>query len=97
MHDSTDELRRKKVSCPLCSNAIGPIVGMWVIYRTGMLTSVADPPLWILFFGGAGISCGLTVWGRRVMKTIGKKLTLITPSRSLLCVSILLPLFPFVR
>ncbi|CAG0885524.1 unnamed protein product [Darwinula stevensoni] len=63
------------------SNAIGPIVGMWFIYQTGMLTSVADPPLWILLFGGIGISCGLTIWGRRVMRTIGKKLTLITPSR----------------
>ena len=38
-------------------------------------------PVWILVYGGVGISIGLWVWGRRVMKTLGEDLTKITPSR----------------
>lgn len=37
-------------------------------------------PMWILAYGGAGISVGLWVWGRRVMKTLASGLTVITPS-----------------
>ncbi|CAG0889298.1 unnamed protein product [Darwinula stevensoni] len=62
------------------SNAVGPILGMWFAYQTGKLSHVMDPPIWILAFGGIGISLGLAVWGRRVIKTVGQRLTPITPS-----------------
>ena len=38
-------------------------------------------PLWILGLGGVGIVIGLATYGYRVMATIGKKITEITPSR----------------
>lgn len=39
-----------------------------------------ETPLYILFYGGIGISIGLWLWGRRVIETIGNDLTKITSS-----------------
>ena len=39
-------------------------------------------PLWVLLIGGLGIVVGLATWGYRVMETIGKKVTRLTPSRA---------------
>ena len=41
----------------------------------------AAVPLWILGMGGVGIVVGLATWGWRVMLTIGKKITELTPTR----------------
>jgi phosphate/sulfate permease len=38
-------------------------------------------PVWILALGGVGIVVGLATWGYRVIETVGKKITHITPSR----------------
>lgn len=64
------------------SNAIGPLIGLWLIYSDGTVVARSSTPLWVLFYGGLGISVGLWVWGRRVIRTIGEDLTKITPSRS---------------
>jgi PiT family inorganic phosphate transporter len=37
--------------------------------------------LWILFLGGTGIVVGLGTFGYRVMRTIGEKITELTPTR----------------
>lgn len=63
------------------SNAIGPLIGLFLIYRDNEISVKADTPEWILFFGGVGISVGLWILGRRVIKTIGEDLTKITASR----------------
>ncbi|KAG7481091.1 hypothetical protein MATL_G00063150 [Megalops atlanticus] len=62
------------------SNAIGPLVALWLVYITGSVTSSAPTPIWLLLYGGVGICAGLWVWGRRVIQTMGKDLTPITPS-----------------
>lgn len=62
------------------SNAIGPLIGLYLIYQDGRISSTAATPEWILFYGGVGISMGLWVLGRRVIKTIGEDLTKITAS-----------------
>lgn len=62
------------------SNAIGPLISIWMIYRTGLIVSQVQTPVWILFYGGAGIIVGLWVWGRRVIRTMGEDLSPITPS-----------------
>lgn len=65
----------------LCSNAIGPLVALWLVYKTSSVTSNEPTPIWLLLYGGVGICAGLWVWGRRVIQTMGKDLTPITPSR----------------
>ncbi|XP_061624680.1 sodium-dependent phosphate transporter 1-A isoform X2 [Phyllopteryx taeniolatus] len=62
------------------SNAIGPLVALWFLYESGSVASNAPTPIWVLLYGGVGICAGLWVWGRRVIQTMGKNLTPITPS-----------------
>ncbi|KAG5835140.1 hypothetical protein ANANG_G00268990 [Anguilla anguilla] len=60
------------------SNAIGPLVAIWLVYQSGKV--VGPTPVWLLLYGGVGICAGLWVWGRRVIQTMGRDLTPITPS-----------------
>jgi predicted phosphate transport protein (TIGR00153 family) len=46
-----------------------------------MLMEKAPIPLWLVLLGSAGIAIGVMTWGWRVMETIGKKITEITPTR----------------
>ncbi|XP_053670743.1 sodium-dependent phosphate transporter 1-A [Anopheles nili] len=62
------------------SNAIGPLIALFMIYREGSVMQKSETPLLILLYGGLGISVGLWLWGRRVIETIGNDLTKITPS-----------------
>lgn len=65
------------------SNAIGPMAAVWQTLSndTGMLMEEAPIPLWLVLLGSAGIAIGVLTWGWRVMETIGKKITEITPTR----------------
>jgi PiT family inorganic phosphate transporter len=56
------------------ANAVAPL-------STAFGTVGAGIPIWILVFGGIGIAIGLSTWGYRVVWTIGKKITDLTPSR----------------
>lgn len=69
-----------KLTCDVFSNAIGPLIALWMIYKEGSVLQQSETPLSILLFGGVGISAGLWLWGRRVIETIGNDLTKITPS-----------------
>lgn len=62
------------------SNAIGPLIALWMIYTEGSVMQKSETPLPILLFGGFGISVGLWLWGRRVIETVGTDLTKITPA-----------------
>ncbi|XP_052578845.1 sodium-dependent phosphate transporter 1 isoform X1 [Peromyscus californicus insignis] len=62
------------------SNAIGPLVALYLVYKTEDVSTKMATPIWLLLYGGVGICIGLWVWGRRVIQTMGKDLTPITPS-----------------
>lgn len=63
------------------ANAIGPVAAVINILKNGMVSEVAQIPSWLLAFGGAGIVIGLATWGWRVIETIGRKITELSPTR----------------
>jgi PiT family inorganic phosphate transporter len=64
------------------ANGIGPLAAVAsVISSGGEIAQAAPLPLWILALGGGGIVIGLATLGYRVMKTIGTKITQLTPTR----------------
>lgn len=64
------------------SNAIGPFAVIWGVWHTGNLaTSKAPVPVWMLAFGGVMIVIGLATYGYNIMKVLGNKITLHSPSR----------------
>jgi len=64
------------------ANAIGPLAAVnSVISSGGVVTSQAAIPVWILALGGGGIALGLIMYGHKVIATIGKGITHLTPSR----------------
>jgi phosphate/sulfate permease len=63
------------------ANAIGPIGAAIDVLKTGSVALEAPIPLWLLTLGGVGIVVGLATWGWRVIETIGKKITELTPTR----------------
>ncbi|MBP9842219.1 MAG: inorganic phosphate transporter [Simkaniaceae bacterium] len=63
------------------ANAIGPMAAAIDVLRNGSLSMSSVVPRWLLALGGIGIVIGLATWGWRVMETIGKKITELTPTR----------------
>ena len=63
------------------ANAIGPFAAIVSVFKSGDLAMKVPVPLWVLALGGAGIVVGLGTWGYKVIETIGKKITSMTPSR----------------
>lgn len=63
------------------SNAIGPLAAALTILQGGATGAEIVIPMDILAWGGFGIVAGLMMWGYRVMATIGKKITELTPTR----------------
>lgn len=63
------------------ANAIGPMAAAISILATGTIAEQSAIPTWILALGGVGIVIGLATWGWRVIETIGKKITELTPTR----------------
>ncbi len=63
------------------ANAVGPVAAIVSIVKTGAVTQKSGLATWILLLGGAGIVLGLATWGWRVIKTVGRNITELTPSR----------------
>ena len=63
------------------ANAIGPVSAIFsTINNNGVIDTSSSVNTGILFLGGIGIVCGLTFLGRHVIKTVGEKITSLTPS-----------------
>jgi len=63
------------------ANAIGPISAILNIYESGEVSDETGVQKWILAYGGVGIVAGLLLYGYKVMKSVGFKLTMMSPSR----------------
>ena len=64
------------------ANAVGPLAAIAnVVGSGGEIAGKSGLPSWILLLGAIGIVVGLATYGFKVMGTIGKKITELTPSR----------------
>jgi phosphate/sulfate permease len=69
------------------ANAVGPLAGVILVAKEGargLSLSINEAGGWglfILLLGGVGIVLGLATWGWRVIETIGRKITELTPTR----------------
>ena len=64
------------------ANAVGPLAAVAsVIASGGIISATAAVPAWVLLLGGGGIVLGLATYGYKVIATVGRKITELTPSR----------------
>ena len=64
------------------ANGIGPLAAVYGLVESGgEVAQTSELPIWILLLGGVGIVIGLATFGYRVMRTIGTRITELTPTR----------------
>ena len=64
------------------ANAVGPLAAIAsVVQSGGQIAAQSTMPWWILLLGAVGIVLGLAMLGYRVIETVGKNITELTPSR----------------
>ncbi|KAK1939448.1 putative phosphate transporter [Babesia divergens] len=63
------------------ANAVAPFATVMLIYLYGITDNVVSTPWYILLGGGLCMSIGLSLFGYKVIKTVGLKLARVTPSK----------------
>ncbi|KAL1799979.1 hypothetical protein ACET3X_000321 [Alternaria dauci] len=63
------------------ANAVGPWVGSYNTYTTGIVTKEADTPIWILVVAGLLLGIGFWFYGYHIMRALGNKITQVSPTR----------------
>jgi PiT family inorganic phosphate transporter len=64
------------------ANAVGPLAAIVsTVQSGGEIAAKSAMPWWILLIGAIGIVVGLATYGWRVITTVGRKITELTPSR----------------
>jgi len=63
------------------ANAIGPVAAIVPLAQGVDIGGKVDVPIALLLLGGVGIAIGCMTWGRKVMKTVGTKITNLTNTR----------------
>ena len=63
------------------ANAIGPVASIVPLAQGLSISDQVEVPTLLLALGGIGIAFGCLTWGRRVMQTVGKKITNLTNTR----------------
>ena len=70
------------------ANAVGPLAALVAAAETGMAAPAKVVlPLWVLAVGAAGIAAGLALFGPRLIRTVGEKITRMDPVRAF-CVAL---------
>ncbi len=69
------------------ANAIGPLAAVYSSVTTGEVLARVEIPFWILGIGAAGISMGLLLYGPKLIRTVGSKITKLNRIRAF-CVTL---------
>jgi len=63
------------------ANAVGPLAAVISTAKSGVVAAESSLETWVLMLGAVGIVIGLATYGVRVIRTVGQKITHLTPSR----------------
>ena len=63
------------------ANEVAPVAAIWQTWADGEVRSTARTPKWLFLYAGAGVAAGLGLFGARVMRTVGRDATKMTPAR----------------
>lgn len=63
------------------ANAVGPVAAVYLIAKLHTFSPTAQVPISFLLLGGVGIATGIYLLGRKVIATVGKKITTLTNTR----------------
>ncbi|KAL4937441.1 hypothetical protein BDV06DRAFT_215901 [Aspergillus oleicola] len=63
------------------ANAIAPFATTYLVWQSGEIKDEVPVPTWVLCFGGGAIVLGLMTYGYHLMRNLGNRLTLMSPSR----------------
>ncbi|SDQ98771.1 inorganic phosphate transporter [Pseudovibrio sp. Tun.PSC04-5.I4] len=69
------------------ANAIGPLAAIVHSIQEGGIAKAVTIPLWVMLIGAFGISFGLMLFGPKLIRMVGEKITKLNPMRAF-CVSL---------
>ncbi len=69
------------------ANAVGPLAAIVSAAGGEGIVAKAAIPLWVMLVGAAGISAGLVLFGPKLIRTVGEKITKLNPLRAF-CVAL---------
>jgi len=69
------------------ANAVGPLAAIVSASTSGDIAAKVAIPLWVMLVGAAGISAGLVLFGPKLIRTVGEKITKLNPVRAF-CVAL---------
>ncbi|KQO78898.1 inorganic phosphate transporter [Rhizobium sp. Leaf262] len=69
------------------SNAIGPVVAIVRAMQGQVVGDTARAPEWVMLIGAFGLSCGILLFGPRLIRLVGEQITKLNPMRAF-CVSV---------
>ena len=68
------------------ANAVGPVAAIVsIVSSDGEIAQKSMMPIWVLLLGSVGIVIGLLMYGHKVIATVGRRITELTPSRGFCC------------
>jgi sodium-dependent phosphate transporter len=63
------------------ANAVGPWATVYQTYLSGQVDTTSATPVWFLVVAGLLLGLGFWVWGHRIMRAVGNKITQMSPTR----------------
>ncbi|MFT2211069.1 inorganic phosphate transporter [Rhizobium giardinii] len=64
------------------SNAVGPLSAIVANVNGLAILETAHVPLWVMLIGAFGISCGLLLFGPKLIRVVGEEITKLNPMRA---------------
>ena len=64
------------------ANEVAPVAAIYQTHTDRAVVATARTPKWLFAYAGLGICAGLFLFGERVMRTVGRDATKMTPARS---------------